>query len=351
MKKLKDSQGNKAIHHLMNNFKVFFILSSLFLTSFCSGNELVSENYPDDKDEIVKEDKQSSLVYADQLDVQNLKNIVSKLTSDELEGRDASQSSYTKTEEYMISYLKKIGVKEGNNGSFLQKFTYKQAGRNIQTSNIIGIIEGTDLKDEYILLSAHIDHFGKNSKGEIFRGADDNASGVSALLEIAEKLVKAKNEGNGLRRSVIFIFPGAEEWDLSGSEFYANNPIYPVNKTKACINLDMIGRVDDVYASKEGKYAFVINESNYSSDLVKVANKVKEDAKLEMTIDSKKYNYLFPYSDNASFSDVGIPSVTISSGLHNDYHKPADIMERLDFGGMLMRTKLAFLMTWELANR
>src|SRR5690606_19119315 len=111
--------------------------------------------------------------------------------------------------------------------------------------NVLGYLEGTDKKDELLVIGGHYDHDGKDSKGNIFFGADDNASGTTAVLELARTFASAKAAGKGPRRSILFITYAAEEKGLLGSKFYTENPIFPLSSTVACINIDMIGRVDD----------------------------------------------------------------------------------------------------------
>ena len=221
-------------------------------------------------------------------------------------------------------------------------FRYKNAGAN----NVIGVIEGSDLKDEYVVLSAHHDHLG-TSYSRIYNGADDNASGVSALLEIGNILAKAKKEGKGPRRSVILLFPSAEEKGLFGSEYYVKNPIFPLEKTIACVNLDMLGRIDFNYENKGNHYVYLINQnSGYLPHLAESINKNT----LNLTLDFGKNNWFYQ-SDQYNFSKERIPSIMLSSGEHKDYHESTDDVEFIDFDGLHKRTKLAFLIAWELANK
>lgn len=222
-----------------------------------------------------------------------------------------------------------------------------------KTNNIVGIIEGRDLKDEFVILSAHHDHDGIQYN-KIYNGADDNASGVSGVLEIANILAKAKKEGKGPRRSVIILLPAAEEKGLIGSKFYVDNPIYPLNKTIACVNLDMIGRVAYDYEAKENNYVYVVNHKTMSGSLTKTMETINAnsmnltlDYKYTMPGDNERY---FSRSDQYNFADKGIPSIMLTSGEHKDYHKTTDDTEFIDFDGLYKRTKLAFLLVWDIAN-
>ncbi|MDR0386390.1 MAG: M28 family peptidase [Prevotellaceae bacterium] len=216
---------------------------------------------------------------------------------------------------------------------------------DMNANNIIGIIEGSDLKDEYIILSAHYDHLGI-VKGEIFNGADDNASGVSNVLEIARVTAKAKNEGNELRRSVVTLFFAAEESGLIGSGYYVNNPVFPLENTKACINVDMTGRIDDKYKSTNGNYIYVVNSDQTNGNLLSHVRNSNNDA---LIINTKDLNRLFKRSDHYNFAKNNIPSILLTSGLHNDYHTPKDDAELINFNALWKRNRFIFSLVWNLS--
>src|SRR5690606_21668416 len=121
---------------------------------------------------------------------------------------------------------------------------YKSGKVTATVSNVIGIVEGTDKKDEYLFVTAHYDHVGTDEKGNIYYGADDDGSGTVAVMKMAEAFAKAKKAGKGPRRSIAFMLVCGEEKGLWGSEYYSDNPIYPLEKTTANLNIDMIGRID-----------------------------------------------------------------------------------------------------------
>lgn len=222
-----------------------------------------------------------------------------------------------------------------------------------KVNNVVAIIEGRDLKDQYVVISAHHDHDGKQYNA-IYNGADDNASGVAGVLEIATVLAKAKKEGKGPRRTVVILFPAAEERGLHGSKFYADNPIYSLDRTVACINLDMIGRVGYDYEGKGNNYVYIVNHKTMSGDLVQQTESINNNS-LKLTLDYKHTspgdnNQYFSRSDQYNFAEKGVPSIMFSSGEHKDYHKTTDDAEFIDFDGAWKRTKLAFLLIWDLAN-
>ncbi|MBK5272561.1 MAG: M28 family peptidase, partial [Bacteroidia bacterium] len=140
------------------------------------------------------------------------------------------------------------------------KLEFSKKSFALQSSNVMGLLEGTDLKDEYVYITAHYDHLGKKDT-VIYYGADDDGSGTVGVLEIAEAFVKAKAAGNGPRRSIIFMTVSGEEKGLLGSEYYTDHPVYPFEKTTVDLNIDMIGRSDA--SRKQGdsaNYVYVVGD-------------------------------------------------------------------------------------------
>jgi hypothetical protein len=218
--------------------------------------------------------------------------------------------------------------------------------QKLNVNNIIGIIEGSDLKNEYIVLSAHHDHMGIMDE-EIYNGADDNASGVASVLEVARVLAKARKEGNGPRRSVVILFSAAEEMGLIGSGYYVKNPLFPLADTKACINVDMVGRIDDKYKSTNGDYIYIVNDKAANGNLFDHVRAANSDS---IVINAEDLNSLFERSDHYNFAKNNIPAVLLTSGLHKDYHTPEDDAELINFGAMWKRNRFIFSLVWELAN-
>lgn len=230
------------------------------------------------------------------------------------------------------------------------EYKFEDANAN----NIVAFIEGSDLKSEYVVVSAHYDHNGKQNK-TIYNGADDNASGVSAVLEMARIFMQAKKEGKGQRRSIIFLLTTAEENGLYGSQYYTSNPIYPLETTVACLNIDMVGRIATPYLTSDNNdYVYVVNDKRYSGNLTKWVDAVNTGStKLKLDYQHTSPgdpDYYFSRSDQYNFANKKVPSIMFTSGEHKDYHKATDDAELIDYNGLLKRTKLAFLLTWELAN-
>jgi len=222
-------------------------------------------------------------------------------------------------------------------------------------SNVLGYIRGNDptLADEVVVVSAHYDHLGMR-KDDVFNGADDNASGTSTVLEITQALAAAAAKGEGPRRSVLTLFVSGEEKGLLGSEFYAANPVFPMENTVADINIDMIGRYDKAHADSSA-YIYVIGAGRISPDLDAVTRAMNDQyAKLDLdyTFDAEDDPNRFYYrSDHYNFAKNGVPSVFFFSGVHEDYHRTTDTPDKLDYKKMELVGRNAFLIAWNLANR
>lgn len=226
------------------------------------------------------------------------------------------------------------------------KILSPQIYRNSKAENIIGFIEGTDLKDEYVLVMAHHDHLGKSDYySRTYYGADDNASGVSAVLEVARLFAKAKKEKNAPRRSIIILFTSAEEEYLKGAQYYVENPIFPLNKTIACLNLDMVGRRDASHADKSNVY---ISKNKKSLSLAEDISALGNNDQVSLKVDLTDQNY--SRSDHYSFNEYEIPAVMFTGGEHDDYHTERDTADRIDYTLLFSRAKLAFISAWTLAN-
>ena len=225
-----------------------------------------------------------------------------------------------------------------------------------QVSNILGLIEGTDKKDEYVLITAHYDHVGKRDT-VIYYGADDDGSGTVSVLELAEAFAKAKAQGNGPRRSIVFMTVSGEEHGLWGSAYYANHPVYPLEKTTVDLNIDMIGRTGNDYMKDKDStnYVYVIGDNKLSSDLTPITEaingtytKLKLDRKYN---DPKDPNRFYYRSDHYNFAEKGVPIIFYFNGVHPDYHRPTDTPDKINYTLMEKRAKLVFYTAVEMANR
>ena len=222
---------------------------------------------------------------------------------------------------------------------------------HLNTQNVVAFIEGGELKEEVLVLTAHMDHLGVEG-GEVFNGADDNATGTAALLEIAKAFQLAKNDGHTLKRSLLIMPVSGEEKGLLGSQYYSENPIFPLENTIADLNIDMIGRVDKLH--DHPNYVYVIGSDMISPDLHDInqtANDNYVGLELDYTYntvdDPNRYYYR---SDHYNFAKHGIPSIFYFSGVHEDYHKSTDTVDKINFEKVETITKLVFFTAWELLD-
>jgi len=217
------------------------------------------------------------------------------------------------------------------------------------TENVIACIPGTEKKDEFIVISAHYDHIGK--KGEkIFYGANDNASGTAAMLEIARKIKKAVDSGFQLKRSIVFAAFSGEEKGLLGSKYFVESKTLPLNKIKANLNIDMLGRKDKAHSHTNFIYLLGANDLNPKLKSISDSlNQIYPKIELDYSQDTPD-NILYAASDQASFIRRNIPAIFYFNGLHKDYHKSTDTADKIDYESIKKVSGLIFLTALELAN-
>lgn len=226
----------------------------------------------------------------------------------------------------------------------------------VKSENIVGFLEGTDKKDEVIVLSAHFDHIGLQHQGDdkVNNGADDDGSGTVSILQLAKVFAQAKKDGHGPRRSILFMTVTGEEEGLFGSQYYVEHPIYPLANTVADLNIDMVGRRDPEHAGKPD-YVYVIGSDKLSSELHEINernNKTYTKLDFDYTYNDEKHpSNLYKRSDHWNFAKNNVPIVFYFDGIHEDYHKPSDEVSKIDFDLLAKRGKIVFYTAWELANR
>ena len=315
---------------------------------------------------------QDNLKYANTININDLYDHINILASDSLEGRETGKPGQKMAAAYIANHFKEIGIPPYKRKTYFQKFKVKskrhvckcddcdltffkrvfKSNQIIRGENVLGFIEGSDLKEELIIITAHYDHLGKHDS-LIFNGADDDASGVAGAMEIAEAFMLAKKDGKGPRRSILIMPVSGEEKGLLGSKYYTDNPVYPLNNTIANLNIDMIGRLDDWHST--GNYVYLIGSDRLSYDLHNINEEVNNKyTKLDLDYkynDEEDPNRYYYRSDHYNFAKNNIPVIFYFNGVHEDYHRPSDTIEKLDFSKIKTISKLVFLTAWELANR
>jgi len=222
----------------------------------------------------------------------------------------------------------------------------------IETYNVLGYLEGTDKKDEVLIITSHYDHIGVQD-GKIYNGADDDGSGTVSVLEVAQAFGEAAKNGQKPRRSILFMTVTGEEKGLLGSEYYVKHPVFPLANTVCDINIDMVGRTDKDHEGK-GDYIYVIGSDKLSSELHSAL--LEQNKKSPINLDFKfndpnDPNRFYYRSDHYNFAKNKIPVAFFFNGVHDDYHQPTDDVEKIEFDKMEKRARLVFNLTWEIANR
>lgn len=262
-----------------------------------------------------------------------------------LQSLNAIKSSIAKTGKPASRTVKaKLEVSYGNNIN------------NVKGVNVMGFLEGSDLKSELLVISAHYDHVGLNPQGpdKVFNGADDDGSGTTAVIELAKAFSRAKEEGNGPRRSILFLTVVGEEKGLLGSEWYSRHPVFPLKNTVANLNIDMIGRVDPAHESTP-EYCYLIGSDKLSTQLHAISEKANATY-THLDIDYKFNNpndpeRIYYRSDHYNFAKHGIPVIFYFNGIHEDYHKESDEIDKINYPLLVKRAQLVFYTAWEIVNR
>lgn len=238
-------------------------------------------------------------------------------------------------------------------------FSAKPVEEEVKADNVLGFLEGSDpkLKHEVLVITGHYDHIGlvndPNATDKVNNGADDDGSGTTGVLMMAEAFAKAKKAGHGPKRSILFMTVCGEEKGLWGSEWYSEHPVFPLANTITNLNIDMIGRGDDDRPG-DNNFVYIIGSNMLSDDLDRIGKKANADY-VNLVLDEKYNNRTDPNrfyyrSDHYNFAKHGIPVIFYFNGVHKDYHQPGDEVSKIDFPMLAKRAQLVYYTAWELAN-
>lgn len=255
---------------------------------------------------------------------------------------------------YKIPFAQLKEVNKGNYTAEL-KLAATKTPQVLESSNVIGILPGSDKKDEYVFLTGHYDHLGKIGN-VIWYGADDDGSGTVSVLQMAEAFTAAAKKGKGPRRTIIFMTVSGEEKGLLGSEYYSDHPTVPLEKATVDLNTDMVGRLDTERKTGDTlNYIYVIGHNKLSSDLPLINEGVNKkytnlvlDYKFDDPNDKERIYYR---SDHYNFARKGVPIIFYFDGIHKDYHRPSDTPDKINYDILEKRARLVFYTAWEMANR
>lgn len=361
----------KQNQKIMKKFKLFLFIS------------IISIGYSQEK-------------YSQSITSDDLKELLMKFASDEFEGREAGKQGQKLAVNFIRDFYKKNNINPAKGTEdYFQKMQIDLPGKMVtlpyqypdsvrgyveeeslerlknympdsndlkdltdidtivNSENVAAIIEGSEYPDQYIVITAHLDHVGKRGE-DIYNGADDDGSGSVALLEIAQAFKLAQEDGNGPKRSIVILHVTAEEKGLLGSEFYTDYPLYPLEQTITNLNVDMIGRTDPNRGSDNDRYIYLIGSDRLSTMLHETSERInKETVNLELdyTFNAPDDpNNFYERSDHFNFAKNNIPVIFYFSGTHEDYHGPGDTPDKIRYDLLTERTKLIFNTAWEIAN-
>ena len=301
------------------------------------------------------------------INIQSAKSFIGFLASDEMLGRDAGSHTGKIAANYLAAQLQQMGV-EPLQASYFQPFHAVQAAelkrlsrwqshpdsvvaiqskgqyRKLSLQNVLGVLPGKN-KNEYVVVGAHFDHIGTDALwvgDSVFNGADDNASGVSAVLQIARAF---KAAGVQPERNIIFAFWDGEEKGLLGSKYFVSS-FSPIKNVKSYLNFDMIGRNNDEAKPKHVVFFYTAANKAFEQWL---KNDIRQ-YRLDLQPDYRAWDNPVGGSDNGSFAEAGIPILWYHTDAHPDYHQPSDEPSKINWNKLLEITKAAFLNVWKMAN-
>ncbi|MCE4563443.1 M20/M25/M40 family metallo-hydrolase [Maribellus sp. CM-23] len=226
----------------------------------------------------------------------------------------------------------------------------------INARNIVGYVEGSDpvLKNECVVFMAHYDHVGVDQSGDVYNGADDNGSGTVAIMEVAEAFASLDPKP---KRSIVFLWVTSEELGMFGSNYYSQHPLFPLDKTVTCFNLDMVGRVFEPHDTIWNKSPKKVKDfdglytlsNNAWPELAEINRQKCEE--MGLVPDTALPDYFLRVSDHYNFHKNGVPVLNYATGYHADYHQVGDDVDKINFDKLKRVAELCFWMGLDIANR
>ena len=287
---------------------------------------------------------------------ERMERLVGILAADSMEGRATGSAGAERAARFIASELQSYGVEPAYQGGFAQPIPLRRILRpdgreqvvvassdglpegtevieELTDANVVGILRGGDpvLSDEAVILGAHFDHVGvgRSVDGDsIYNGADDDASGVAVVLEVARLMARSQPPD----RTVIFLLTTGEEMGLLGTRFYIDSPVIPMERTVADLQVEMVGRPDSLAGGPGRAWLTGFERTTLGDSLIA--------AGIPLVPDPRPDQRFFFRSDNIAFARLGIPAHTLSSfNLHSDYHRPSDEAEFMDYEHMARVTE------------
>lgn len=327
--------------------KTSLLLLTILFTVQCTSQKVLTKS---DYDKALP--KYISSIKADELKIK-----LYKVASEEFEGRGTGQEGQKKAASYLRDFYKENEIASPPSPNVVDHFQTIPAGTfpriKTDTENVLAYIEGSEKPNEILIVSAHYDHEGIKN-GQIYYGADDDGSGTVAVMEIAKAFKEAEKAGFRPKRSILFLHVTGEEIGLLGSKFYTDKqPVFPLENTIADLNTDMIGRVDSKHKDNPN-YVYLIGSDMLSTDLHNLSEAVNKKyigLELDYTFnDVNDPNQFYYRSDHYNFAKNNIPVIFYFNGVHEDYHKPTDTPDKINYEMLAKRTQLIFATAWMLVN-
>ena len=307
--------------------------------------------------------------YLNEIKIDSLRSYIYNLSSTQMEGRATGRRGGKIAADYISSIFRRLELDSLNFNGYFQKFYITKFDTNkctvqykysqdslrkesMQAQNIISFIHGSQDMQETIIISAHYDHLGKLNDSTIYFGADDNASGIATIIEIARVMHFAAKNGIKPKRNIMFVAFDAEEKGMLGSGYFLNNIPNSIGNVVLNINLDMLGR-NRHDEDKYNKNVFMISDGKNSRFYKKV---IKQLNKSNKSLFLTKYPLPFSNialksdSDHYRFKEKGIPFVHLQTGMHKDYHTINDTPDKINYEKLTEISKLLCKSVWEIAN-
>jgi hypothetical protein len=332
--------------------KILYVASALAFVA-CGSGKNVSKGNDANVDQAAK--------YAATITSKELSDHLYIYASDEFEGRETGEPGQKKAVEYIKNFYVAQEISSALGGdNYFQEVPAEWLNKNARrgtlkdSENVVAFIKGTEKPDEIVVISAHLDHIGISKDGQINNGADDDGSGTVALLEIAEAFKMASKAGKGPKRSILFLHVTGEEKGLLGSKYYTENPLFPIANTVCDLNIDMVGRVDEKH-KEDTNYVYLIGSDKLSTELHNISeavNKKYMNINLDYTYnDENDPNRFYYRSDHYNFAKHNVPIIFYFNGTHDDYHRPSDTPDKINYDLLENRARLVFYTAWEVANK
>ncbi|MBR5101256.1 MAG: M28 family peptidase [Bacteroidales bacterium] len=285
---------------------------------------------------------QSLRAYENCVSAAQMEATLSYLAHDLMEGRASGTKGKELAEHYLVEQFRAIGLKPWN-WTYTQSFRFEDS---LVVRNIVGLLPASIPSDEYIIIGAHYDHLGRLGH-TVYPGADDNASGVTALLSLARMFTAMKADGKGPRKNLLFVAFDGKELNMAGSRYFVRHMSMPRSKVTAMVNLDMLG-TDLVPPHRDREYLFAIGEStlpeSYQGYLSYICRRAFYKLDLDLTFYGSRdfYKMMYETSDQQPFARAGIPAVLFTSAFHQHTYKKTDTPAIIDYPLLRKRTQVIF---------